>query len=98
MACESTRWRRVRVQRHDRRHARSTRDPGADEGTYLIKDLGKPIDVANCVLFLASDEARFVTGAVVLSGHRAGEGHQGRVDHIMKTLPDGQQVIPDGLA
>ena len=35
---------------------------------------------------------------MVLSGHRAGEGHQGRVDHIMKTLPDGQQVIPDVLA
>ena len=39
--------------------------------TYLIKDLGQPIDVANCVLFLASDEARFVTGAVLVvdGGH-----------------------------
>ena len=39
--------------------------------TYLIKDLGQPIDVANCVLFLASDEARFVTGAVLMvdGGH-----------------------------
>ena len=33
--------------------------------TYLIKDLGQPVDVAHCVLFLASDEARFVTGAVL---------------------------------
>ena len=39
--------------------------------TYLIKELGQPIDVANCVLFLASDEARFVTGAVLVvdGGH-----------------------------
>lgn len=34
---------------------------------------------------------------MVLSGHRAGEGHQGRVDHIMKTLPGGLQVIPAQL-
>jgi NAD(P)-dependent dehydrogenase (short-subunit alcohol dehydrogenase family) len=25
--------------------------------------LGEPVDVANCIVFLASDEARFVTGA-----------------------------------
>ena len=39
--------------------------------TYLIKELGQPLDVANCVLFLASDEARFVTGAVLVvdGGH-----------------------------
>ena len=39
--------------------------------TYLLKQLGQPIDVAQCVLFLASDEAAFVTGAVLLvdGGH-----------------------------
>jgi NAD(P)-dependent dehydrogenase (short-subunit alcohol dehydrogenase family) len=29
--------------------------------------LGQPLDVANCVLFLASDEARFVTGATLVA-------------------------------
>jgi NAD(P)-dependent dehydrogenase (short-subunit alcohol dehydrogenase family) len=33
--------------------------------TYLLKQLGQPLDVAQCVLFLASDEARYVTGAVL---------------------------------
>ncbi len=32
---------------------------------------------------------------MVLSGHRAGAGHQGRVDHIVKQLPDGLQVVPE---
>jgi len=34
---------------------------------------------------------------MVLSGHRSGEGHQGRVDHIMKDLPAGMQILPEGL-
>jgi NAD(P)-dependent dehydrogenase (short-subunit alcohol dehydrogenase family) len=29
--------------------------------------LGTPVDVANCVLFLASDDARFVTGATLVA-------------------------------
>lgn len=31
---------------------------------YPMGRIGKPLDVANCALFLASDEAAFVTGAV----------------------------------
>ena len=30
-----------------------------------LKKLGNPIDVANACLFLASDEANFITGAVL---------------------------------
>ena len=33
--------------------------------TYLLKQLGQPIDVANCILFLASDESAFCTGSVL---------------------------------
>ncbi|SES40360.1 3-oxoacyl-ACP reductase FabG [Salipaludibacillus aurantiacus] len=31
----------------------------------VLKDLGKPEDIANAYLFLASDEARFITGEVL---------------------------------
>jgi NAD(P)-dependent dehydrogenase (short-subunit alcohol dehydrogenase family) len=51
---------------------------GLDAYIAMMKEkhplcLGEPIDVANCVLFLASDEARFVTGAslVVDGGYTA---------------------------
>lgn len=39
--------------------------------TYLLKQLGQPRDVASCVLFLASDESRYMTGAVLVvdGGH-----------------------------
>ena len=39
--------------------------------TYLLRELGQPADVASCVLFLASDEAKYVTGAVLVvdGGH-----------------------------
>ncbi len=38
---------------------------GPMKETYLLKQLGQPIDIAHCVLFLASDEAAFVTGAAL---------------------------------
>ena len=31
-----------------------------------LGDLGKPEDIANCALFLASDEARYITGQVIV--------------------------------
>jgi NAD(P)-dependent dehydrogenase (short-subunit alcohol dehydrogenase family) len=39
--------------------------------TYLMKELGQPVDIARCALFLLSDEASFVTGAVLVAdgGH-----------------------------
>jgi len=39
--------------------------------TYLLKELGQPVDVASCVAFLASDDARYVTGTVLVvdGGH-----------------------------
>lgn len=48
--------------------AASTYPGGVDAYIAMFKEkapltLGEPVDVANCVLFLASDEARFVTGA-----------------------------------
>lgn len=33
--------------------------------TYLLKQLGQPIDVAYCILFLASDESAFCTGTIL---------------------------------
>jgi 3-oxoacyl-[acyl-carrier protein] reductase len=36
---------------------------------YPLGRVGQPIDVANCALFLASDESSFITGQVIeLSG------------------------------
>jgi NAD(P)-dependent dehydrogenase (short-subunit alcohol dehydrogenase family) len=48
--------------------AASTYPGGVDAYLAMFKEkapltLGEPVDVANCVLFLASDESRFVTGA-----------------------------------
>ena len=35
---------------------------------HPIGYLGELVDVANAVLFLASDEARFITGALTVDG------------------------------
>ena len=35
--------------------------------TPFLLAIGEPADVANCILFLASDEARFVTGASLVA-------------------------------
>ena len=36
---------------------------------YPLGRLGQPLDVANCMLFLASDESAFITGQIIeLSG------------------------------
>jgi NAD(P)-dependent dehydrogenase (short-subunit alcohol dehydrogenase family) len=52
----------------ERWKARFARDPEMEErlkNLYAIGRLGTPEDVANAALFLASDEASFITGAVL---------------------------------
>lgn len=41
------------------------------------------------------DGEKGVRYIMVLSGHRAGSGHQGRVDYISTSLPDGVALFPD---
>ncbi|MBT2185417.1 SDR family oxidoreductase [Sphingobium nicotianae] len=46
-------------------------DPGAAEGRAIDADFGSPADMAFDILYLASDEAKFVTGSdLVIDGGR----------------------------
>jgi NAD(P)-dependent dehydrogenase (short-subunit alcohol dehydrogenase family) len=40
---------------------------GRYEGTTQIGRFGQPIDIANCCLFLASDESSYVTGSELIA-------------------------------
>jgi 3-oxoacyl-[acyl-carrier protein] reductase len=35
------------------------------ESRYPLGRIGQPVDVANCALFLASDESSFITGQII---------------------------------
>jgi NAD(P)-dependent dehydrogenase (short-subunit alcohol dehydrogenase family) len=39
---------------------------GRYEGSTQIGRFGQPIDIANCCLFLASDESSYVTGSELI--------------------------------
>lgn len=42
---------------------RRLEDPSQLAGDVPMRRVGEPVDIANCILFLASDEAKYITGA-----------------------------------
>lgn len=67
---------------------------GLQEMNYPLRRWGSPVDIANGALYLASDEAQFVTGhALVIDGGmtvQLQDSHSGRVTEFVRGFTDGK--------
>jgi hypothetical protein len=59
---------------------------------YPLGRIGQPIDIANVILFLASDESNYITGAeFVVDGGATGRGRKCRDRSSRKSVGLGRQ-------